>query len=110
MRRRALAAVFLFLIYVVAARVGLRLASINPNATAVWPPTGLAIAACLLMGRRAWPAIFAGAFVANLTNAVSVATSLGIATGNTLEAVLGAYLIERFARGRDAFARAPDVF
>src|SRR5207302_11205175 len=110
MMRRALAAVSLFPVYVAAAYAGLRLASINPSATAVWPPTGIAIAACLLIGRRAWPAIFAGAFIVNLTNAGSLATSLAIATGNTLEAVLGAYLIERFARGRDAFVRAPDVF
>src|SRR5207248_1350596 len=108
--RRALAAGSLFLAYVAAAHAGLRLASINPSATAVWPPTGIAIAACLLMGRGAWPAIFAGAFVANLTNVGSLGTSAGIAAGNTLEAVLGAYLVERFARGRDAFASTPDVF
>src|SRR5213595_1047719 len=97
-------------LYVVAAKAGLSLAAVNPSATAVWPPTGIAIAACLLLGRVAWPAVFAGAFVANVTNAVSVGTSIGIATGNTLEAVLGAYLVDRFAAGRDPFARAPDVF
>src|SRR5437867_11020114 len=118
--RRALATVSLFAIYVVAAKAGLSLAAVNPSATAVWPPTGIAIAACLLMGRPAWPAIFAGAFVANLTNAGSVATSLGIAVGNTLEGVLGAHFTDRFLsrRSGDAasagfsrlFERAPDVF
>jgi len=108
--------VALFVLYVIAAKAGLSLAAVNPSATAVWPPTGIAIAACLLMGRPAWPAIFAGALVANLTNAGSVATSLGIAVGNTLEGVLGAYFTARFvSRGSDAaeshlFDRAPDVF
>ena len=110
------AVVALFVLYVIAAKAGLSLAAVNPSATAVWPPTGIAIAACLLMGRPAWPAIFAGALVANLTNAGSVATSLGIAVGNTLEGVLGAYFTARFvSRGSDAaeshlFDRAPDVF
>src|SRR5439155_5767053 len=108
--RRVLAAVSLLLVYVAAAKAGLSLASINPSATAVWPPSGIAIAACLLMGRDAWPAIFAGAFVANLTNAGSIATSLAIAGGNTLEGVLGAYFLRRFAAGTRAFDHAPDVF
>jgi integral membrane sensor domain MASE1 len=46
----------------------------------------------------------------NVTTAGSVATSIGIATGNTLEAVVGAYLVNRFANGRDAFDRPEDVF
>jgi PAS domain S-box-containing protein len=39
-----------------------------------------------------------------------VLASSGIAMGNTLEAVLGAYLVNRFAGGRRAFDRAADVF
>lgn len=108
--RRVLAAGSLLLVYVAAAKAGLSLASINPSATAVWPPSGIAIAACLLMGRDAWPAIFVGAFIANLTNAGSIATSLAIAGGNTLEGVLGAYFLRRFAAGARAFDHAPDVF
>jgi signal transduction histidine kinase/ActR/RegA family two-component response regulator len=102
--------VALFVLYVVAARAGLSLAAVNPSATAVWPPTGIAMAACLLLGRRAWPAIFAGAFVANLTNAGSVATSIGIAVGNTLEGILGAYFIRRFSGATRRFDRVADVF
>ncbi|HWM75994.1 MAG TPA: MASE1 domain-containing protein, partial [Methylomirabilota bacterium] len=84
-------------LYVVAAKLGLKLALVHASATAVWPPTGIALAALLLLGRRMWPGIFIGAFVANVTTAGSVATSLGIATGNTLEAVLGVYLVRRLA-------------
>src|SRR5437899_1154311 len=102
--------VALFVLYVIAAKAGLSLAAVNPSATAVWPPTGIAIAACLVMGRPAWPAVFAGAFVANLTNAGSVATSIGIALGNTLEGVLGAYFMNRFTGGSRLLDRVPDVF
>jgi diguanylate cyclase (GGDEF)-like protein len=51
-----------------------------------------------------------GAFFANLTTAGSVLTSIGIATGNTLEGVAGCYLVRRFARGQQAFERAQDIF
>lgn len=45
---------------------------------------------CLLvLGYRAWPAILAGAFLVNFATAGTLATSLGIATGNTLEGVVG---------------------
>ncbi|HEV8264728.1 MAG TPA: MASE1 domain-containing protein [Gemmatimonadales bacterium] len=96
-------------VYFVSAKLGLRLAFVHASATAVWPPTGIALAAFLLLGARVWPAIFAGAFVANLTTAGTVATSLGIATGNTLEGVVGAYLVNRFARGAQVFERPGDV-
>jgi diguanylate cyclase (GGDEF)-like protein len=97
-------------VYFIAAKLGLRLAFVNPSATAVWPPTGIALAAFLIFGARVWPAIFAGAFVANLTTAGSVATSIGIAGGNTLEGLLGAYLVQRFAAGRQAFGRPRNAF
>ncbi len=90
-------------LYFAAGKLGLSLAFIHPSATAVWPPTGIALAALILMGRRFWPGIFAGAFIVNATTAGNAATSLGIAAGNTLEALLGAAVIERFAGGREAF-------
>ncbi|MDP9131701.1 MAG: MASE1 domain-containing protein, partial [Nitrospirota bacterium] len=55
------------------------------------------------------PAIFLGAFVVNVTTAGSVATSLGIATGNTLEGLLGAFLVNHFANGRKVFAQQRDT-
>ncbi|MGY4496725.1 hypothetical protein ACVWYH_000652 [Bradyrhizobium sp. GM24.11] len=86
-------------IYFALAKGGLALASIHPSATPIWPPTGVALAAVLLRGYRIWPAIFTAAMVANATTAGSVATSMGIATGNSLEAVVGAYLINRWSGG-----------
>ena len=63
----------------------------------MWPPTGIAIATLLTLGLRFWPSIFCGAFIVNLTTFGTVLTSLGIATGNTLEAVLACVLVKRFA-------------
>jgi len=95
-------------IYVAAGKLALRVAFLNPSASAVWPPTGIALASLLLLGYRAWPAVLIGAFLVNLTTAGNVATSLGIAAGNTLEAIAGAWLTRRFASGRDAFERPQD--
>ncbi len=108
--RRVATAVGLAVVYFVGAKLGLGLAYLNASATAVWPPTGIALAAFLILGVRVWPAVFCAAFVANLTTAGSIATSLGIACGNTLEGVLGAYLVTRFAHGRYACDRAADLF
>jgi diguanylate cyclase (GGDEF)-like protein len=96
-------------VYFVAAKLGLKLAFLYPSASSVWPGTGIALAAMLLFGYRVWPAIFVGAFVANLTTAGSVATSLGIATGNTLEGLIGARFLNRCANGRKVFDRARDI-
>ena len=96
--------------YFAAGRLGLRLAVVNPSATAVWPPAGIALASLLAFGFRVWPGVLLGAFLVNMTTTGSIATCLGIAAGNTLEALVGAHLVIRYARGRAAFERARDVF
>ncbi len=95
--------------YIVAGKLSLRLASVHPSATPVWPPTGIAIATLVAMGLRFWPSIFAGALLVNLTTAGSVLTSIGIATGNTLEAVIASFLVIRYAHGRHAFDWTKDI-
>jgi len=95
--------------YFGAAKLGLSLAFIHANVSPVWPPTGVAIAAVLLLGYRIWPAILLGALLANLFTPVSVATAVGIAVGNTLEA-LSAGLLLRFLDFHKTFDRARDVF
>jgi signal transduction histidine kinase/ActR/RegA family two-component response regulator len=91
------------LVYVAVAKIGLALASIHPSASPIWPPTGLALAAVMLRGYRVWPAIFLGAWLANATTAGSVYTSSAIALGNTLECLVGAYLISRWSDGLRTF-------
>lgn len=95
--------------YSVAGTLGLGLAEVHPSISAVWPPTGIAIAALLLMGRSLWPAIFAGALLVNLATS-SFAVAICIAAGNTAEALVAAWLINRFAGGRAAFARPRSFF
>ena len=93
-------------VYFAAGKLGLSFATINSSASAVWPPTGIALAAFLLFGNRVWPAIFAGAFLVNATTAGTVFTSIGIAAGNTAEGLVGAYLVTRYASGAACFERA----
>jgi integral membrane sensor domain MASE1 len=107
--RFALSLLILGTSYFVAGKAGLFLAVGNASVSAVWPPTGIAIAALLLGDFSLWPAIFAGAFLVNITTTGDVPSSLGIATGNTLEAVVGAYLALRFAGGRRALATPRNV-
>src|SRR6185503_532289 len=76
----------------------------------VWPPTGIALAALLLLGYRVWPGILLGAFLVNAITAGSIATSFAIAAGNTLEGILGAWFVNRWASGRHAFERPRDIF
>ena len=99
----------LTVVYVVAGKLGLRLAFVHASATGVWAPTGITLAAFLTLGYEVWPAILMGAFLVNLTTVGSLATSVGISIGNTLEGLVGAYLVIRFAAGRRAFLRAPDA-
>ena len=93
-------------IYFCAGKLGLSWAYVHASASAVWPPTGIALAALLLWGYRLWPGIFLGAFLVNITTEGSLLTTLGIAAGNTLEALLAAWGINRFADGAKAFERA----
>ena len=100
----------LTVVYFIAGKLGLMLASLHASASPVWPPAGIALAALVVLGYRVWPAIFIGAFLVNVTTAGNVVTSLAIASGNTLEAVFGAWLVNRFAGGTAAFDQPQGVF
>src|SRR5262245_66604854 len=97
-------------VYFLAGKLGLKLAYVNASTSAVWPCTGIAIAAVLILGYRVWPAIFAGAFLVNITTAGGISTSLAIAGGNTLEDVIAAYLVNRYADGPDVFEPSHNIF
>ena len=99
----------LTVVYVAAGKLGLRFAFENPSASPIWPPTGIAIAALLVLGLDLWPAVLLGAFVVNATTAGNLFTAVGIASGNTLEAVVAAALVRRFADRPDPFARPRGV-
>ena len=97
-------------VYFAGGKLGLYLTYPHANASAVWPASGIALAALLLWGYRLWPGIFTGAFLLNIATQGSWATAIAVAGGNTLEALLAAWAINRFANGAKAFERAPTTF
>jgi signal transduction histidine kinase len=100
----------LTVVYFIVGKLGLMLASLHASASPVWPPAGIALAALILFGYRAWPAIFIGAFLVNVTTAGNAGTSFAIATGNTFEALAGAWLVNRFAGGKSFCDRPQGIF
>src|SRR5438128_9553600 len=96
--------------YYVAARLGLRLALIQKNVTPLWPPTGIAVVAFLVLGRRVWPGVALAAFLVNLPISANAPAAAVTAVGNTLAPLLAAALLDRVGfrwqidRRRDAIA------
>ena len=111
-RRRvlALAAALAVLaaLYVATGKLGLSLSHYHPNATLIWPPTGLSLAALILFGRKLWPGVFIGALVVALGRGSGAWPALGIATGNTLEALVGVMVLQRMGF-RPGLSRIQDV-
>ncbi len=107
--RRVLVPVLVAVAYVAAAKLGFSLAFTTKQVTAVWPPTGIALAALLLWGYRVWPGIWLGAFASNALSSEPVWTAAAIATGNTLAPVFGNFLLRRFGGFENALARVRDV-
>ena len=95
-------------IYFGAAKIGLSMAVTAEQVSAVWPPTGIALAAILIFGHRIWPGIWFGALMANVTANEPIGTACGIALGNTLEAVIGAWLL-RWAGFDKSLERLKDI-
>jgi integral membrane sensor domain MASE1 len=97
-------------VYVLAARAGLTLDAVSGFASLVWAPSGIALAAVLLAGRRIWPGLFIGALVANAITGAPFLAASGIAAGNTLEAVVGAYALTRVPGFQVRLDSLRDVF
>jgi PAS domain S-box-containing protein len=98
----------LALVYFVAAELGFSLASLHTNVTPVWPPTGIAIASLLIFGTRVWPGIFLGALAANFFTDIPGGSAIGIAGGNTLEALFACMLLRR-VRWHESLDSVADV-
>jgi signal transduction histidine kinase/integral membrane sensor domain MASE1/ActR/RegA family two-component response regulator len=102
--------------YFLCAKLGLSMAYGARHVTLVWPSAGIALAAVFLLGRRVAPGVAVGAFLANVTTAEPVAAALCIACGNTAEAVVGAWLLDRLGvdaalgRIRDVIAMIGSAF
>jgi signal transduction histidine kinase len=95
-------------VYVAAAKAAFALAFVQTSIAPIWPPSGIALAAVLLLGYRAVPGIWLGAFIFNASTPVPLWVSAAIAAGNTLEALAGAWLLRR-AGFSHAIDRVRDV-
>ncbi|HWI56340.1 MAG TPA: MASE1 domain-containing protein [Bacillota bacterium] len=105
------------LAYWLAAKLGLLLATVKGVGSPVWPPTGLALGAVLLLGYRIWPGLLVGMVAAGLSAVAMfklhplmwVAGGVSFGLGSLLETLIGAWLVERFAQGRAVFQHPRNV-
>jgi PAS domain S-box-containing protein len=95
--------------YILAGRLGFTASAVHPVVSSAWPPSGVALAALLLMGTRFWPGIALGAFLVNFTADLAPLAATGIAVGNTLEALVAAWLLTSFAGFDRSLGRMRDV-
>ena len=100
----------LALVYFVTAQIGLSLSLLEHSVTVFWPPSGISLAVLLLCGYRLWSGVFIGSFFANAVSGLPVLAVCGMATGSTLEALLGAFLLNRYARFNVNLIEARDIF
>jgi signal transduction histidine kinase len=94
--------------YFLVARLGLQLDAVGGFATLVWPASGIALGSLLLFGYRVWPAVAVGAFAINYVTGAPTVAALGIAFGNTAEALAAVYLLNRVGFDR-SLNRVRDV-
>jgi len=100
----------LFAFYLAFGRLGVALESLNGSVAAVWPPSGFSLAAFMLFGRQIWPAIALGSFFVRFIQTGEILASVPIAIGDTITALAGAALVNRFAGGTSAFASPRNIF
>jgi PAS domain S-box-containing protein len=100
----------LTIIYFISGKISLNFAYLHQSASPFWFPTGISLTAFIIWGYKIWPSIFIGAFFVNITTAGSVATSLGIALGNTLEGAAALYLVHKFIEDKNIFEKPLNIF
>jgi PAS domain S-box-containing protein len=97
------------ILYVLSARLGLALGFVEKKVTLIWPPAGIALAAILLYGYKVIPGVALGAFIANASTGASALSVLFATLGNSLESLLGAYLLKRVIGFQNGLNRLKDV-
>ena len=102
--------VVLIALYFIGGLVGKQTSFLSGSVALVWPPAGIALAAILLFGYRFWPGVALGAVLFSLMNGMPLGFfTLGTAIGNTMGAIVCAYLLERFIAFDNAMERTRDV-
>lgn len=95
-------------VYWLTGQLGLRIGTVGGFAAPVWPPSGIALVALLLFGRRVWPGVALGAFLLNLSHGAPAPAAFGIGIGNALEGLVATHLLVR-RRFELSLARPADV-
>ena len=101
--------VTLTIIYYLSGKIGLFFAFEQINTSPIWPPTGVAIAALWCLGLRFWPSISVGALLTAYFISHNFSIALVISIGNTLEAVIGAYMLNKYI-GKANLTSLQDIF
>lgn len=109
MARTVATSLLVAIAYVVGAKCGFAVAFATKQVTAVWPPTGIALAALLIWGYRVWPGVWIGAFVSNAMSAEPAWAAATIATGNTVAPLVAAIFLKRAGGFEPALERVRDV-
>jgi PAS domain S-box-containing protein len=99
-----------FAAYLLGGWIGLIVPFTSGNVSPVWPAAGVAMTALLLVGYRVWPAIATAAFLVNLFTPIPALAALGIAVGNTVGPLAGAWLTRQISGFRPSLSRLKDVF
>lgn len=86
----------LALLYALLAKASMQWFSIDGIVSFAYFPSGLSLAVLLLGGRKYWPGILAGDVIGNLTAGTPLFLSFAFASGETMEALLGFWLLTRF--------------
>lgn len=108
-RPRPLDFVYVLAACVLAGEAGLAIPFTSGNVSPFWPLAGVALAAALLFGHRIWPAVALGAFIVNFFTAVPHVAAAGLALGNTVGPLCGAWLLRRLPGFRPSLTRLRDV-
>lgn len=91
------------------ARLALQMAYVQVNISPVWPPSGIGLAALLILGIRYWPGITLGVVVGSLLTGAPLPIALGLGLANTLEALIGSYLLIKILHIHLSLDRIRDV-
>jgi PAS domain S-box-containing protein len=102
--------VVLIALYFIGGLVGKETTFLSGSVTLVWPPAGIALAAILLFGYRFWPGVALGAVLFSFMNGMPLGFfTLGTAIGNTMGAVVCAFLLKKIISFDNAIGSIRDV-
>jgi PAS domain S-box-containing protein len=102
--------VLLIAFYFIGGLAGKETSFLSGRVALVWPPAGIALAAILLFGYRFWPGVALGAVLFSFMNGMPFGFfTLGTAIGNTMGAIVCAFLLNKFIAFDKAMERTRDV-